>query len=58
MMNTTPIARAAIKVVILTVLLLLVADVGRQDGPILVSEISPISINKKYNYKCDYYITT
>ena len=60
MMNTTPIIRAAIKVVILTVLLLLVVDVGRQDGPILVSEISPIASNKTYNnyYKCNYYITT
>ena len=58
MINTTPIARAPIKVVNLTVLLLLVVDVGRQDEPMLVSDISPIAIYKKYNYKGNYYITT
>ena len=48
MIKTTPIARAPIKVVNLTVLLLLlVVNVGRQDEPILVSEISPIAIYKK-----------
>lgn len=58
MMNTAPsIARAVIKVLLLT-LLLLVVDVGRQDGPILVVEISPVPINKAYNYRCNYYIIT